>query len=49
MMNKKKLTIYERDIVVGALPNILTYNRDPYPFKGITKFFNKHKYITNLS
>ena len=44
-MINKKLTIFERDVIVGALPALLTFNeRVDYPFKELTKFFYKHKY-----
>lgn len=49
MMNKKFLTIYERDILCGALPDILTYKREPFPFNEMTKFFTKYKYNTKKS
>jgi hypothetical protein len=44
-MINRKLTIFERDVIVGALPDLLTFNeRENYPFKELTKFFVKHKY-----
>jgi len=44
-MINRKLTIFERDVIVGALPDLLTFNeREDYPFKELTKFFIKHKY-----
>ena len=44
-MINRNLTIFERDVIVGALPDILTFNeREDYPFKELTNFFVKHKY-----
>jgi len=44
-MINRKLTIFERDVIVGALPDLLTFNeRENYPFKELTKFFVKRKY-----
>ena len=48
-MINKRLTIFERDVIIGALPDLLTFDeRDDYPFKELTKFFIKHKYKYNL-
>ena len=44
-MVNRKLTIFEREVIVGALPDLLTFDeRADYPFKELTKFFIKHKY-----
>lgn len=41
--------MYERDVIVGALPDILSLNRKPYPFYELTKFFQKTRYDHNKS
>ena len=38
----RDLDLYERDIIVSALPELLTCNIEPYPFITLTKFFKKH-------
>jgi len=49
-MINRKLTIFERDVIVGALPDFLTYDeRENYPFKELTKFFVKYKYDSEKS
>ena len=37
----KDITIYERDVIVGAMHNILKVEQDPYPFQDLHKFFEK--------
>ena len=44
-MINRDLTIFERDVLVGALPDILNFDeRDVFPFTEMKKFFVKHKY-----
>ena len=43
----KDINIYERDIIVGALPKLIELNQKPYPFMALSKFFEKHKWIKN--
>ena len=44
-MLNRNITIFERDVLVGALNDILIYNeREPFPFSEMTKFFIKYKY-----
>ena len=44
-MINRKLTIFERDVIVGTLPDLLSFDeRENYPFRELTKFFIKHKY-----
>jgi hypothetical protein len=47
-MSKAKLTIFERVVLVGALPDILNVDIKPYPFKELSKFFVKNKYDHKL-
>ena len=48
-MNKPCITIFERNVLVGALPNLLALDVKPYPLYELTKFFTKNKYDSNLS
>ena len=38
----RELNVYERDILIGALPTLLKCKIEPFPFKELTKFFKKN-------
>ena len=48
-MNKPYITIFERNVLLGALPDLLAFDVKPYPFYELTKFFTKHKYNPNVT
>ena len=48
-MNKPEITIFERVVLIGALPDILTSKLEPFPFQELSKFFIKHKYNHKLA
>ena len=42
LMNKD-ITIYEREVIIGAMHDILEVKITPYPFPEFSKFFIKHQ------
>ena len=48
-MTKPFITLYERDVIIAALPDILTLNKKPYPFLELRKFFEKIRYNHKVS
>ena len=49
-MINRKINIYERDVIIGAMPELLQFDeREDYPFKELSKFFVKHKYALGKS
>ena len=39
----RKITIFEKDVLLGCLNKLLTYNeRELYPFNALSKFFEKN-------
>lgn len=49
-MINRKINIFERDVIIGTLPELLQFDeREDYPFKELSKFFIKHKYNLNKS
>ena len=39
----KEITMYERDVIIGAMHDLLEIKITPYPFPEFSKFFIKHK------
>ena len=39
----KDITMYEREVIIGAMHNLLEVKITPYPFPEFSKFFIRHK------